>query len=81
MSRAGSTPKTMRRALVQTLERLDAATEAMRRSRPGTVEYERAIAEAERLNADVMELTRERNAIGRRRTGDEGRRPPRSQGA
>jgi hypothetical protein len=68
MGQAGSTPKTISRALVQTLERLDAATEAMRRSRPGTAKYERAIAEAERLNADVMELTRERNALPRRRT-------------
>jgi hypothetical protein len=55
--------KVVSRALSKTLDRLEEVTEEMRRGKPGTSRYERALAEAERLNADVMELTIERNAL------------------
>src|SRR6266576_5479551 len=55
--------KLVSRALSTTLDRLDEVTRELRRRRPGTSRYERALAEAERLNADVIELTAELNAL------------------
>lgn len=55
-----TTRRGLKRALSDTIDRLNAHAAALRRIEPGTPEYERALVEAERLHADVEELLLER---------------------
>jgi hypothetical protein len=58
-----SSQKLLKRALADALDRLDCAASGLRRMRPGSAEYERALLEAERLHADVKELMGERRNL------------------